>query len=343
MVARRNFVKAIPLLAFGLSLRAEAAASTIAVRKLHSFGLLVTDLDRSVQFYQDVLGAPVQTRDADSVTLRIGHGPQFFSLTATRPGQRPGISHIGLSVADFELQRVQSQLAEHGIQPGGRAPLAQPPEPLRSWVNSRPSANGTRIRQLYFADADGVVYQLLPEPLRGDPVPLDSAYGDRKTGVPAGLFEAVDINHFTNFVANRDASNRFFMGLFDKRYQAFQGPTAPIIGLGDGQQFLMYAKGPPRPENAAGFIHHVCLAIRDFSVDDIQAKLEDYGFTGGGKFFGTLPLTYRVSLRMPERGGAEGGTPEVYFFDPDGIPVQLQDTSYCGGGGYLGELCEPIP
>ena len=342
MVARRNFIRAIPLLAFGSSLRAEAAASAIAIRKLHSFGLMVTDLDRSVEFYQGVLGALVQFRDTDSVTLRIGHGPQFFSLTTTRPGQRPGISHIGLSVADFELQHLQSQLAEHGIQAGGRASFDQSPQPLRSWLSSRPSAAGTRIRELFFADADRVVYQLLPEVPRGELLPLNEDAGDHKNGSPAGLFEAVDISHFTNFVANRDPSNRLFMRLFDKRYQAFQGPNAPTIGMGDGRQFLMYAEGPPQPEHPAGYIHHVCLSIRDFSVDAVQAKLEDYGFTGGGKFFNTLPLTYWVGLRMPERGGAEGGTPEVYFSDPDGIPVQLQDTSYCGGGGYLGELCEPV-
>ena len=335
MIARRNFLKTIPLLAFGLSLRAEAAASQIAVRKLHSFGLRVTDLERSLEFYQDILGAPVQTREADSATLRIGHGPQFFSLTTTRPDQRPGISHIGLSVADFELQRVQSQLAEHGIRPIGPRSYTQSPTRLHFWIDGRHSADGARLRELFFADADSVVYRLLPE----DP----QTSGDHKAGAPAGLFEAVDINHFTNFVANRDASNRLFMGLFDKRYQAFQGPNAPIIGLGDGLQFLMYAEGPPQPEHPAGYIHHVCLSIRDFSVAAVQAKLDDYGFTGGGKFFNTLPLTYWIGLRMPERGGAEGGTPEVYFSDPDGIPIQLQDTSYCGGGGYLGELCEQIP
>jgi hypothetical protein len=42
---------------------------------------------------------------------------------------------------------------------------------------------------------------------------------------------------------------------------------------------------------------------------------------------------------MPNRGGAEGGTPELYFSDPDGIHVQLQEPSYCGGTGYLGNDC----
>jgi hypothetical protein len=42
---------------------------------------------------------------------------------------------------------------------------------------------------------------------------------------------------------------------------------------------------------------------------------------------------------MPNRGGAEGGTPELYFTDPDGLAIQIQDVTYCGGGGFLGELC----
>jgi len=51
------------------------------------------------------------------------------------------------------------------------------------------------------------------------------------------------------------------------------------------------------------------------------------------------PLKSYVTLRMEDRGGARGGTPELYFTDPDGILLQLQDLSYCGGAGYLGEEC----
>jgi hypothetical protein len=55
------------------------------------------------------------------------------------------------------------------------------------------------------------------------------------------------------------------------------------------------------------------------------------------------PLVTYISLRMPNRGGAEGGTPELYLTDPDGLAVQLQDVKYCGGGGFLGELCPALP
>jgi len=46
-----------------------------------------------------------------------------------------------------------------------------------------------------------------------------------------------------------------------------------------------------------------------------------------------------VTMRMPDRGGASTGTPELYFTDPDGILLQLQDVRYCGGAGYYGEIC----
>jgi hypothetical protein len=60
---------------------------------------------------------------------------------------------------------------------------------------------------------------------------------------------------------------------------------------------------------------------------------------GSGGAGAAAPMTHYVSLRMPDRGGAPGGTPELYFTDPDGLVMQIQDTSYCGGAGHLGNVC----
>jgi hypothetical protein len=51
------------------------------------------------------------------------------------------------------------------------------------------------------------------------------------------------------------------------------------------------------------------------------------------------PLVHYISLRMENRGGAPGGTSELYFTEPDGLLIQLQDVSYCDGGRVLGEVC----
>ncbi|MQA31094.1 MAG: hypothetical protein GEU82_14885 [Luteitalea sp.] len=81
----------------------------------------------------------------------------------------------------------------------------------------------------------------------------------------------------------------------------------------------------------------------------MMALLSKHGVTkaeaaGGGPSGG--PMKARVRMRGPGSGGAPGGTPELYFGDPDGIVVQLQDPGYCGGGGVLGHVCpaiEPAP
>ena len=87
-------------------------------------------------------------------------------------------------------------------------------------------------------------------------------------------------------------------------------------------------------------INHVCLAVENFSVSAIQQSLEQNGIrlrSGVPETSG--PLQHWVPMRMPDRGGAPEGTPELYCSDPDGLSVQLQDQAYCGGGGYLGGVC----
>ena len=81
--------------------------------------------------------------------------------------------------------------------------------------------------------------------------------------------------------------------------------------------------------------------MNGFDPAKVTQTLVDYGLKKQESQSRTPLITY-ISLRMPNRGGAEGGTPELYFTDPDGLPIQLQDVTYCGGGGYLGELCPPL-
>ena len=85
-----------------------------------------------------------------------------------------------------------------------------------------------------------------------------------------------------------------------------------------------------------GRIDHVCFSVENFEVDPILAQLTDYGLVAREEASNTGPMMHWISMRMPNRGGAEGGTPELYFTDPDGIRIQLQDPGYCGGTGISG-------
>ena len=158
-----------------------------------------------------------------------------------------------------------------------------------------------------------------------------------------GMFSLIDYSHFTNFLTNRARANAFYTEAFGKTFQAYQGPGAPVIGVGDGLQFLMYVGGEEDAVPAVpGRIDHVCFSVEDFDVDRILARLTDYGLKPRENPRETAPLMHWISMRMPNRGGAEGGTPELYFTDPDGLRIQLQDRSYCGGTGYLGDICAQL-
>jgi hypothetical protein len=180
-----------------------------------------------------------------------------------------------------------------------------------------------------------------------------------------GIIAVKDTSHFT-IAASDPNTVPFYLELFGFAPMVYQA-TTPAWGVGGGVHFLMFIGGggptrgggpaaapaaPPAgrgaaaggggaaPARAAG-IDHACLAMDNFDPAAVTKLLVDFGLKqqeGQGR----TPLVTYISLRMPNRGGAEGGTPELYLTDPDGLAIQLQDVKYCGGGGFLGELCPPL-
>jgi catechol 2,3-dioxygenase-like lactoylglutathione lyase family enzyme len=336
---RREFLQMIPLLAAAPSALAQDIGP-VAVQKIHSCDMRVTDVARSVQFYQDLFGAPVQARRGEQVFLRVGDGPRFFSLSPTLPGQEPGFSHIGLSVAGFDAEQIQAQLERFGIARGVAPTRGQSRLSVAStsWLEQQGA-----VSELFFADREGLIYHLMGDNYCGG----NDADGGRcetlEQSATDGMFSLIDYSHFTNFLTNRARANAFYTEAFGKTFQAYQGPGAPVIGVGDGLQFLMYVGGEEDSVPAVpGRIDHVCFSVEDFDVDRILARLTDYGLKPRENPRETAPLMHWISMRMPNRGGAEGGTPELYFTDPDGLRIQLQDRSYCGGTGYLGDICAQL-
>lgn len=342
---RRAILKSAPLLMLSPQLFAQNTPTAIAVLKLHSFHMRVSDVGRSVEFYQGLFGAAIQSRHGDTVILRLGAGPYFFSLSPARAGEVVGIFRIGISVPNFSVDAVQGQLLAHGIERGAQPASGQPAlaVAMRSWIHERgPDAGGSAdgTRDLFFADQDGLVYQLSDPSYCGGSGLLGGNCGSLQESATTGKLKLVELSHFTNRVYNSAISNQFIRNLFGLNFQTSQGPGAPVIGVGDGKQFLMYigGAGEGRPANA-GVIDHVSIGVENFTVDGILNTLTEYGLSPRQSATETPPLVHYVTLRMPNRNGAEGGTPELYFSDPDGIRIQLQDPGYCGGNGYLGDDC----
>jgi catechol 2,3-dioxygenase-like lactoylglutathione lyase family enzyme len=335
-MSRRSVLAALS--AFPLARAAGAAASGIHLLRLNSFGIRVSDPARSLEFYQGLFGMPVQARDENRLCLRIGDGPQFMSMRAVEAGESPAISHIGYAVEDFDAARVQDALVGIGFARAAAPPVADAgiAHRMQTWIRERGDA-----QELYFADDGGLIVQLSHADYCGG-AGADGTRCGRPERAPDGRIRLAEINHFTVFGGMGGAANSFYQETFGLRVQAYQGPQSPVTGIGDGHQFVMYAGGGGRGAGGTGAtINHGSFNMHDFDVERVLATLTEYGLTARGNGPGQAagPKMHYVSLRMPERGGAEGGTPELYFTDPDGILLQLQDTSYCGGGGYLGNEC----
>ena len=306
----------------------------IPVRGINHMTISVSDPARSLAWYQGLFGMPIAARQAGTVVLRVGAGPQFMALGGGASSV-PRITHLCLAVDDFDDDRLVRILGEHGVAASDAS------GPMQSRVRMRGAEFGGAPEgtpELYFGDPDGVVIQLQDTSYCGGAGLL----GERCLATPEpapsqGLLTVRDYNHFTIFVTDQERSITLYQRLFGMPIDTYQG-ALPVLRVGSGNQFLALAGAGGGPRGPV--IHHACLTVDDFDPDRILGVLEDYGVTARGEAQGPVgPLTSYVTMRMENRGGAPGGTPELYFTDPDGILIQLQDSSYCGGNGYLGDVC----
>ena len=369
-IDRRQFLVALPALAMSPRLIAQGPASPVfRVNGLSQITLTVSDVAKSLDFYQGLFGMLVQARQGSTVLLRIGNGPRFIALRPAASGEKPSISALGFGVQNFALDRAMQALSAQGFT---AAPAdASKPGPKQTLVRTRRQNEGGSpdgsTRDLFAADPSGVVFQLHDVSYCGGSGTLGNTCPMPEPSAKKGLIALKDTSHFT-IAASDPTTVQMYLDLFGFKPLAYQAQT-PGWQVGSGVHFLMFiggggptrggAAGPPpgaggppaggagrgggggAPARAAG-IDHACVAMDNFDPAAVTKTLVSYGLKqqeGQGR----TPLVTYISLRMPNRGGAEGGTPELYFTDPDGLAIQIQDVKYCGGGGFLGELCPPLP
>lgn len=332
----------MPALVMAPRMFGQSAGPPLHVRALNHMTLSVSDPKRSLDFYQGLFGMPIQARQGATAVLRIGSGPQFLALSSAGSNVTPSINHYCMTVENFNVDRILKVLADRGITKSDTNGAMKVRVRMRG-----PEAGGARegTPELYIGDPDGIVVQLQDPTYCGGSGVLGNVCGTPEPSPKKGLLAVRDLSHFTVFVSDAQRSNRFYQDLFGLSIQAYQGPTAPLLAVGPGVQFVMLTSGggarggaaaAPRPAS----INHVCMNMDGFNPDRILKTLEEYGIKPRGSAQGPAgPMTSYVTMRMENRGGAPGGTPELYFTDPDGILIQLQDVSYCGGAGYLGNDC----
>jgi len=135
---------------------AERPAST--ARGVHHMALICSDVERTIQFYQELVGFPLielmENRDYKGSThlfFDIGNDNllAFFDFPGLglQPGVESlgGVQHIAISTTPENLEQVKARLEQRGVPYLG---------PDRGVTTS-----------IYFKDPDGIQIELIAEPL----------------------------------------------------------------------------------------------------------------------------------------------------------------------------------
>jgi len=127
-------------------------------RGVHHMALICSDVEQTIQFYQDLCGFPLvelmENRDYAGSThlfFDIGNGNLLAFFDFPELGLQPGIEslggvqHIAISTTPENLERVKARLDKEGVAYLG---------PDRGVTTS-----------IYFKDPDGIQIELIAEPL----------------------------------------------------------------------------------------------------------------------------------------------------------------------------------
>jgi catechol 2,3-dioxygenase-like lactoylglutathione lyase family enzyme len=113
-VSRREFVQALAALAaIPAAVYPETNTSVFQGVNLNHVTLSVSNVQRSRDFYQNLLGFPVLKQDTKGCSLAVGD--RFMSLYRyDKPGY---IDHFCIGINGFSLERVKATLQDQGLNP----------------------------------------------------------------------------------------------------------------------------------------------------------------------------------------------------------------------------------
>jgi catechol 2,3-dioxygenase len=255
------------------------ATATLHLGPAH---LTVTDLDRSLEFYERALGLRVRARDAASATLTAGGEADLLVLVAD-PGARPAGRHAGLyhvallHPSRLELARAAARLAEtrtriYGASDHGISEAIYLPDP-----------DGNEIELA--ADRPREVWPDLSNPgWDGGPQPLDlDGLLDLVAGEPvvAAADPGVVVGHLHLHVGDVERGLAFYRDAlgFDVMTRM---PTAAFLAA-DGYHHhvaINVWRGPgvpPAPADAVGLRHWTIVYETEAALAETLARLEAAG------------------------------------------------------------------
>lgn len=333
-MSRRLFIGTMAALAAAPKAFAQSKPEPVKVVALNHTVIRASNPKRSVEWFQGLLGMPKVAEYRDATILRVGEGPQFLSILS-EASDKTGIVHFGLAVDGFNPDEFADRLRALGFAE------SDVPGPNQFAITTRGPENGgapNGTKEILIGDPDGLLLQI-----------VDTSYsrgGGRLGNIspasyrPDSAIKLKELNHCTLIVSDWAKSDAFYKSIFNMPIEAYQGKTA-VYRIGRYASIVLFPRSSdPLAASVKPYIDHTCYGVEDYDFNVVRKALSAYGLEDlGDTFRARKPLQHYYTSRRPDRGGAPGGTFEVYFTDPDGTVFQLQDYTYCGGGGTEGTIC----
>jgi catechol 2,3-dioxygenase len=247
--------------------------------RLGAVELTVTDLDRSIPFYEEAIGLELQRRAAGDAALGAG-GEDLLVLVedpgARRAGRHAGLYHFALlHPSRLELARAAARLADT------RTPIQ--------------GASDHGISEaIYLPDPDGNGIELAVDRpkeqwpdlsvMSGGPGPLDLEALLELIADEAprrSLDPATTVGHIHLHVGDLEASTRFYVDVVGFDVMTYL-PSAVFVAAGGYHHHVGFNlwRGPgvpPAPEGVVGLRHFTVVLPNETGVEALRARADRGG------------------------------------------------------------------
>ena len=114
-VSRRELIRSLTMLATagGVASVAKSQETPFTSTRIDHISVQVTDLPRSIDFYEKIFGLSILNEDRENAIVRMGTTRIIVSLHAKPP---TGIvDHYAIAIENFDREAVTQALRQHGL------------------------------------------------------------------------------------------------------------------------------------------------------------------------------------------------------------------------------------
>lgn len=268
--------------------------------------LKVSDLDRSIAFYQDVIGLKVLSREGNHAvftangTARLLELEQIDDAVVVPPRSTTGLYHFAILLPDrTSLGLSLRNLIQHGIRIGQADHLVS-----EALYISDPDHNGIEIyrdrpRESWTRDAKGNVN------MTTDPVDWDGLLAEAENGNWTGMPEETTMGHVHLHVGDLQQAKQFYCDLIGFEIAADASNWGALFVSAGGYHHHLGlnvwagADAPAVPKNGTGLAYFTIALPDELELRTVINRIKDAG----------IPVT--------ERDGSH------YVADPFGTVVRF--------------------